>query len=52
MDEFDAYRIPSQDLREGDVPGSQAAWEVIRKFALLFDGYGGPPYVIIVAMVS
>jgi hypothetical protein len=39
MDDFDEHRISNQDLRADDVPGPQAAWEVVAKFALSFDGY-------------
>lgn len=39
MGDFDEYRISNQDLREGDIPGPQAHWEVVEEFALSFNGY-------------
>jgi hypothetical protein len=39
MGDFDEHRISNQDLRAGDVPGPQTAWEAVAKFALSFDGY-------------
>ena len=39
MGDFDEYRISNQDLREGNIPGLQAPWEVVEKFALSFNGY-------------
>lgn len=39
MGDFDEYRISNEDIREDDVPRSQAAWQIVEKFALSFDGY-------------
>jgi hypothetical protein len=32
-------RIHSQDLTPADLPGPDAAWEAVQRFALTFDGY-------------